>query len=153
MVMLSPPLKAPEPLPACWFTHPALSPGHPSIWTGLRVNLQTWVGLQVGVAGVLGRYCREMCPSGSGNDRRSPCTPRSPSLQASASSPFFLEAARPPGRGRVGGVHRADGDFHSRPATTSALTDLPAQEPIRKGGGKARSHRNRNSTVRHCPML
>lgn len=67
--------------------------------------------------------------------------------------PFLLGGSQAPRKGPGWGVHRADGDFHSRPATTSALTDLPAQEPIRKGGGKARNHRNGNSTARHCPML
>lgn len=69
---------------------------------------------------------------------------------------FLLEGSQAPrkGRGWGGGIgHRADGDFHCRSATTSALNELPAQEPIRKGGDKERNHRSGNSTARHCPML
>lgn len=58
------------------------------------------------------------------------------SLPSGLSFQLFLKAARPPGRGGVG--HRADGDFHCRPATTSALTELTAQEPIRKAETKRR---------------
>lgn len=65
--------------------------------------------------------------------------------------PVLPGGRQAPRKGQGCGVHRADGDFHSRPAATSALTELPAQEPIRKGGGKARNHRNGNSQCDTVP--
>ena len=148
----------------CWFIRPAMSPGQPSTRMGPKVSLQ--MGPQVGVTGVSRRCCQGSawsslslppdCPPGSpslcmsGRDRRRPpCPPVS--LQASDFSPFFLEAARPSERGREGG---GAGDFHSRPATVLAFTELPAQEPIRRVRDKAGNRRNGNSAaVRHGPTM
>lgn len=141
---------------------PAVSPGQLSTGMGPKVSLQ--MGPQVGVVGVSRRCCQGSvwsslspprdCPPGcpslcmSGKDRRRPTCPPV-SLQALDFSPFFLEAVRPPGRGREAG----GADFHSRPATVLAFTELPAREPIRRVRDKARNRRNGNSAVRHGPTM
>lgn len=146
----------------CWFIHPAMSPGQLSTGMGPKVSLQ--MGPQVGVVGVSRRCCQGSvwsslspprdCPPGcpslcmSGKDRRTPTCPPV-SLQALDFSPFFLEAVRPPGRGREAG----GADFHSRPATVLAFTELPAREPIRRVRDKAGNRRNGNSAVRHGPTM